>query len=188
MVDLKFIDEKTSLAGTNRMEILMFMLQDKASVPDAPLFGINVFKVREIIVVPKLFEGPNKKDSIAGTANIRGKAVPVIDSNEYFGYNSDCPPSILVVSEFNGSTQGFLAHEVHDISQLKWADMIEPPELVTELSGYVLTGKIKADPRFDGVPVLMHSSLSASENERLAMKVGADAYSQIKTQGVFRNP
>jgi len=52
MVDFKSIDEKTNLAGTNRMEILMFMLQDKDKVPDAPLFGINVFKVRELMVVP----------------------------------------------------------------------------------------------------------------------------------------
>ena len=44
------------------------------------------------------------------------------------------------------------------------------------LDGYVLSGKIKSDPRFDGVPVLMHSSLSASENERLGMKAGVDSY------------
>lgn len=298
MVDFKSIDEKTNLAGTNRMEILMFMLQDKNKVPDAPLFGINVFKVRELMVVPQLLEGPNKRESIAGMANIRGKAVPVIDLNKYFGTDSDCSGNILVVSEFNGSTQGFLVHEVHDITQLEWIDMQEPPEMVIELSGqnrgnvltamsklddgrmlliidveqvisevlgssyetieatemptdhrgktvffvddskvarlqigkildkmglnhecakngdqawtklsalaeeatqsggtlsdsinavvtdvempvmdgYVLTAKIKADRRFDNVPVLMHSSLSASENERLGMKVGADAY------------
>jgi two-component system chemotaxis response regulator CheV len=298
MVDFKSIDEKTNLAGTNRMEILMFMLQDQNKVPDAPLFGINVFKVRELMVVPQLLEGPNKREAIAGMANIRGKAVPVIDLNSYFGTSSDCDGNILVVSEFNGSTQGFLVHEVHDITQLEWIDMQEPPELVTELAGqkrgnvltamskledgrmlliidveqvisevlgssyesieatemptdhqgntvffvddskvarmqigkilekmglqcesanngdeawqrlsvladeaeesgvklcktlnavvtdvempvmdgYVLTGKIKADKRFDNVPVLMHSSLSASENERLGMKVGADAY------------
>jgi len=40
----------------------------------------------------------------------------------------------------------------------------------------VLTGKIKADPRFNGIPVMMHSSLSATENKRLGMKVGVDAY------------
>lgn len=298
MVDFKSIDEKTNLAGTNRMEILMFMLQDKEKHPDAPLFGINVFKVRELMVVPPLLEGPNKRESIAGMANIRGKAVPVIDLNSYFGTDQESSGNILVVSEFNGSTQGFLVHEVHDITQLEWVDMQEPPELVTELSGqsrgnvltamskledgtmlliidveqviaevlgssfesiettemptdhsgktvffvddskvarmqickildkmginhesakngdeawnmllamadeaeksgvnladtikavitdvempvmdgYVLTGKIKKDRRFDDVPVLMHSSLSASENERLGMKVGADAY------------
>ena len=45
-----------------------------------------------------------------------------------------------------------------------------------EMDGYVLTGKLKADPRFNGIPVMMHSSLSASENKRLGVKVGADAY------------
>lgn len=149
MVDFKSIDEKTNLAGTNRMEILMFMLQDKNKVPDAPLFGINVFKVRELMVVPQLLEGPNKRESIAGMANIRGKAVPVIDLNKYFGTDSDCSGNILVVSEFNGSTQGFLVHEVHDITQLEWIDMQEPPEMVIELSGQnrgnVLTAMSKLD-------------------------------------------
>jgi len=44
------------------------------------------------------------------------------------------------------------------------------------MDGYVLTTKIKEDARFNGIPVMMHSSLSASQNKKLGMKVGADAY------------
>jgi len=45
-----------------------------------------------------------------------------------------------------------------------------------EMDGYMLTRRIKADPRFRKVPVLMHSSLSSSSNERLGLSVGVDRY------------
>jgi two-component system chemotaxis response regulator CheV len=45
-----------------------------------------------------------------------------------------------------------------------------------EMDGYMLTRKIKTDPRFEGVPVLMHSSLSGTSNQQLGQSVGVDAY------------
>ena len=45
-----------------------------------------------------------------------------------------------------------------------------------EMDGYVLTQKIKADPRLQHLPVIMHSSLSAAANQAMGKKVGADAY------------
>jgi len=45
-----------------------------------------------------------------------------------------------------------------------------------EMDGFVLTKKIKSDARFDGIPVIMHSSLSADSNQNLGLSVGADDY------------
>jgi two-component system chemotaxis response regulator CheV len=45
-----------------------------------------------------------------------------------------------------------------------------------EMDGYMLTRKIKADKRFNGIPVLMHSSLSSSSNQQLGKSVGVDEY------------
>jgi two-component system chemotaxis response regulator CheV len=45
-----------------------------------------------------------------------------------------------------------------------------------EMDGYVLTKNIKADARFDGVPVVMHSSLSSEANRSMGKAVGVDAY------------
>jgi len=45
-----------------------------------------------------------------------------------------------------------------------------------EMDGYVLTRKIKADSRFDGIPVVMHSSLSSEANRAMGKQVGVDAY------------
>jgi CheY-like chemotaxis protein len=45
-----------------------------------------------------------------------------------------------------------------------------------EMDGYVLTRHIKSDPRFDGIPVVMHSSLSSEANRAMGKSVGVDAY------------
>lgn len=45
-----------------------------------------------------------------------------------------------------------------------------------EMDGYILTKKIKSDARFNGVPVIMHSSLSGMSNQKLGASVGVDEY------------
>jgi two-component system chemotaxis response regulator CheV len=45
-----------------------------------------------------------------------------------------------------------------------------------EMDGFTLTRNIKDDPRFDGIPVMIHSSLSGSATENHAKSAGADAY------------
>ena len=45
-----------------------------------------------------------------------------------------------------------------------------------EMDGYVLTKHIKSDPRFAGIPVIMHSSLSSEANQQLGRSVGVDDY------------
>jgi two-component system chemotaxis response regulator CheV len=61
--------------------------------------------------------------------------------------------------------------EVTDLISLVLTD-IEMPEM----DGYILTKKIKSDPRFAGVPVIMHSSLSGMSNQQLGKSVGVDEY------------
>jgi two-component system chemotaxis response regulator CheV len=61
--------------------------------------------------------------------------------------------------------------EVKDVVQLVLTDVEMP-----EMDGYILTKTIKSDPRFAGIPVLMHSSLSSSSNEQLGKSVGVDEY------------
>jgi len=60
---------------------------------------------------------------------------------------------------------------VTDLIQIILTDVEMP-----EMDGYVLTKKIKSDARFNGIPVIMHSSLSSSANQKLGMAVGVDDY------------
>jgi two-component system chemotaxis response regulator CheV len=58
-----------------------------------------------------------------------------------------------------------------DYVQLVLTDVEMP-----EMDGYLLTKNIKADPRFAGIPVIMHSSLSSMSNQQLGRSVGVDEY------------
>jgi two-component system chemotaxis response regulator CheV len=44
------------------------------------------------------------------------------------------------------------------------------------MDGYVLTQNIKNDKRFEGIPVVMHSSLSSDANRAMGKRVGVDYY------------
>ena len=55
-------------------------------------------------------------------------------------------------------------------------DLILVDAEMPEMDGYVLTRNIKADPRFNGIPVVMHSSLSSEANRAMGKQVGVDAY------------
>ena len=55
-------------------------------------------------------------------------------------------------------------------------DVILVDAEMPEMDGYVLTRHIKSDPRFNGIPVVMHSSLSSEANRAMGKSVGVDAY------------
>lgn len=291
---LRRIDARTRLAGANKLEILLFTLGVDMSTGRKETFGINVFKVREVIRIPTITRAPDMPPAVEGMVSLRGVLVPVVDLAKYIGISTDAPPSIMIVTEYNGHTQGFLVGEVDTILRLDWAQMKVPPSMLVarmgglvtavtelpdsrlvmmldvekiladtsqiddshlfaslqpiekqnrtvfyaddssvarkqiertlevlgikgisaingrqgwdelqkiatqaevanrpvtdfiqlvlsdvempEMDGYVLTKNIKSDPRFAGIPVLMHSSLSSDANKQLGFSVGVDEY------------
>ncbi|MBL8489455.1 MAG: chemotaxis protein CheV [Rhodocyclaceae bacterium] len=295
MSDLfKNIEARTRLAGTNKLEILLFSLGTDNRTGRRETFGINVFKVREVMRTPPITAAPDMPSSVKGMVSLRGVLVPVVDLAEYIGMQPDTPRDIMIVTEYNGHTQGFLVEAVDTILRLDWAHMRVPPDMLTanmgglvtavtelgdgrlvmmldvervlaetskyddrfmfesirplerpdltvvfaddssvargqiertlnalglkfigavngrvawdeltriaayaeaahrpvkeivhlvltdvempEMDGYILTKNIKSDPRFAGIPVIMHSSLSSMSNQQLGRSVGVDEY------------
>ena len=291
---LESVDARTRLAGSNRMEILLF------SLGTSEMFGINVFKVREVTRTPMITRTPNMPAGVEGLISLRGNVIPVVSLGSVLnlGGNSAEQSGTMMVTEYNKRTLGFLVHEVDRIIRVEW-DKVRAPEglvstaqsfitaitelppdsgagqagrLVTildveqimaatfgeplvmdvapvadggehnlffvddsavarkkitevldrmgikhkhalngleawtrlsgmaahaqqtgtsladelelilvdaempEMDGYVLTRHIKSDPRFDGIPVVMHSSLSSEANRAMGKSVGVDAY------------
>ncbi|MFA6921490.1 MAG: chemotaxis protein [Gallionella sp.] len=292
---LKNIDARTKLAGTNKLEILMFSLGMDTRTGREETFGINVFKVREVMRIPAITRAPEMPASVEGMVSLRGALVPVIDLAKYIGLVTDGKPEIMIVTEYNGHTQGFLVKAVDNILRLDWSAMRVPPAMLVaelgglvtaitelkdkrlvmmidvekvlaetghfgtdevifnavkplgkenrtvffaddssvarnqisrtldamgvkyisaingrqawielakmadyaehsniplkdmiqviltdvempEMDGYMLTRKIKEDKRFNGIPVLMHSSLSSTSNQQMGKSVGVDEY------------
>jgi len=72
---------------------------------------------------------------------------------------------------------GMAAHaQASGQSLLDEVNLILVDAEMPEMDGYVLTKNIKSDSRFDGIPVVMHSSLSSEANRSMGKSVGVDAY------------
>ncbi len=135
---LKRIDGRTKLAGTNKLEILMFSLGVDTRTQREETFGINVFKVREVMRIPDITRAPEMPPAVEGMVSLRGALVPVIHLAKYIGLQTDGEPEIMIVTEYNGHTQGFLVKAVDNILRLDWSAMRVPPAmLVAEMGGLV---------------------------------------------------
>ncbi len=281
------LDARSKLAGSNRMEILLFKLGT------SEVFGINVFKVREVSKTPFITKAPNMPKGVEGLISLRGNVIPVVSLARTLRLG-DAPLEFggaMMVTEYSKRTLGFLVHEVDRILRVDW-DKVHAPDSVLsgaqdfitaitqigdgrlvsildveavmaqtfgdtpigqiarlhserehnvffvddsivarrkitevldklgvkhkhavngleawmrlqglaahaqqtggslrqelelilvdaempEMDGYVLTRNLKGDARFDGIPVVMHSSLSSEANRAMGKAVGVDAY------------
>ncbi|ENO87501.1 chemotaxis protein [Thauera linaloolentis] len=136
---LKNIDARTRLAGTNKLEILLFTLGVDARTGRRETFGINVFKVREVMRTPSITAAPEMPASVEGMVSLRGTLVPVVDLARYIGMSVETPREIMIVTEYNGHTQGFLVEAVDTILRLDWSQMRVPPEMLTANMGGLVT-------------------------------------------------
>ena len=136
---LKNIDARTKLAGNNKLEILMFTLGVDNRSGRRETYGINVFKVREVMRVPEITQSPDMPTAVEGMVSLRGTLVPVIDLAKYVGVQCDVKPVIMIVTEYNGHTQGFLVEAVDTILRLDWSSMRVPPEMLNSQTGGLVT-------------------------------------------------
>ncbi len=129
------VDQRTRLVGQNRMELLLFHLGGKQT------FGINVFKVREVIAKPTLRHLPGSNPIVCGVANIRGRTVSVIDLARAIGFAAqsieDDQDAKVIVTEFNRSVQGFWVSAVDRIVNVNW-ETVKPPPRGTERESYLV--------------------------------------------------
>jgi two-component system chemotaxis response regulator CheV len=121
---LDSVNQRTQLVGENRLELLLFKLRGRQR------FGINVFKVREVMPCPRLTLLPKQDTFIKGVAHIRGQTISVIDLSKSTGGPAieQTEDSFIIIAEYNRSVQGFLVAGVERIVTLSWADVMAPPE------------------------------------------------------------
>ena len=108
---LESVNQRTKLVGENRLELLLFRVRGKQ------LYGINVFKVKEIIQCPRLTSLPGSNRVVRGVVHIRSGTTPILDMSLATGG----PPleevngAFVIITEYNGATQGFLVASVDKI-------------------------------------------------------------------------
>jgi two-component system chemotaxis response regulator CheV len=143
----KDIEQRAQLAGNNRFELLLFKLGEAANTTHRELYGINVFKVREILVMPEVTVVAGADERVLGVADIRGQIIPVIDLAKVAGCTPKDGPKILLVTEFARTTQGFAVQEVDDIVRLEWDQVLSAE---SHSSGKTVTSLARLDGSVDG--------------------------------------
>jgi len=121
---LDSVNQRTQLVGQNRLELLLFRLNGRQR------FGINVFKVREVLQCPPLTAMPKLNPLVRGVAHIRGQTISVIDlSMATRGRRiEDISNAFIVIAEYNRSVQGFLVGAVERIINTNWDAIMPPPQ------------------------------------------------------------
>jgi two-component system chemotaxis response regulator CheV len=121
---LDSVNQRTQLVGQNRLELLLFRLNGRQR------FGINVFKVREVLQCPPLTSMPKLNKLVRGVAHIRGQTISVIDLSMATGGKriENLSTSFIVIAEYNRSVQGFLVGAVERIINTNWDAIMPPPQ------------------------------------------------------------
>ncbi len=118
------VDERSNLTNSNMFELLLFRLGGDANGERSELFGINVFKVREIVAMPKVTAVAGSAPYMLGVVNLRGQIIPVLDLPSITGCTPKTGLNILLVTEFARSTQAFAVESVEDIVRLDWRQVL----------------------------------------------------------------
>ncbi|MBF0566168.1 MAG: chemotaxis protein CheV [Nitrospirae bacterium] len=123
------VDQRTNLALSNQMEMLTFYLTDEQ------LYGINVFKIVEVIeCTTKITKIPNSHPAVKGTINFRGSSVAVIDLSEALAmppvdYKSNV--SYIIICEYNDTVQGFLISAPDTLINKSWEEIKSPTGFIS---------------------------------------------------------
>ena len=130
---LESVDGRTMLAGSNRMEILLFALGTSET------FGINVFKVREVSATPFITKAPNMPRGVEGLISLRGNVIPVLSLAKILGLAQPGDPlgGSMMVMEYSKRTLGFLVESVDRIIRVEWDKVRAPENVSSSLHNYI---------------------------------------------------
>jgi two-component system chemotaxis response regulator CheV len=141
------IDQRTRLAGANQMELLMFHLGTEE------IYGINVFKIREVMQLPPVTRIPDSDPRILGLVNLRGENIALVDLAQAIGLGRiETAGAKLIIAEYNDNKQGFLVGGVDRIIRMSWEHIQIPPAMVQSSRQGAVTAVTKLE---DGRMVLI---------------------------------
>ena len=130
---LDSVDARTRLAGSNKMEVLLFSLGTRE------IFGINVFKVREVGRTPHITKTPNMPRGVEGLISLRGNVIPVLSLAKVIGIARPGQGlgNSMMVTEYSKRTLGFLVSSVDRIVRVDWERVRAPENVSSGTHGFI---------------------------------------------------
>lgn len=122
-------------SGTNELEIMEFVIAGE-------LFGINVAKVREIMIAQEVKKMPNSHNVVEGVFKSRNEIITVIDLGKYLNLPKSQNPStdIFIVTHFNKLNFAFHVESVAGIARVSWESIKKPDRVIYGGDEGVATG------------------------------------------------
>ena len=111
------------------------------------LYGIEITKVREIILITEITRIPETPDFLKGLINLRSTVIPVIDLRVRFGLPEAelSDESRIMVLQACGKTIGIMVDAVSEVLRVKQEQIAPPPPTVAGLGRDYLSGLVKLD-------------------------------------------
>jgi two-component system chemotaxis response regulator CheV len=126
------VDARTNLAGSNKMEILLF------SIGSNEVFGINVFKVKEVTRNVRITKTPNMPQGVDGIVSLRGHVMPVLNLSRFMGLGKPDEQHVMMVAEYSRHVLGFLVKDVDRIIRVDW-DKVRAAEGMMSGNSHLIT-------------------------------------------------
>ena len=126
--------------GTNELEVLEFKIDDHC-------YGINVAKIKEIIVYQEVTPVPNAHPSIEGIFMPRDTMITAIDLRNCLQRGASKPGGLFIITNFNKLDIAFHVDAVVGIHRVSWADIIKPNATISKAEESISTGIIKLEER-----------------------------------------
>ena len=122
--------------GTNELEVLEFKIDDHC-------YGINVAKIKEIIVYQEVTPVPNAHPSIEGIFMPRDTMITAIDLRNCLQRGASKPGGLFIVTNFNKLDIAFHVDSVVGIHRVSWSEIIKPNATISKAEESISTGIIK---------------------------------------------
>lgn len=140
--------------GQNELEIIDFRLyEEKDEGIYEWILGVNVAKVREVLVLPTLTKVPNMPKEVEGMAEIRGELMPVVNLAKWLNIRE--PKNIkkyLIFMEFLRQRIGIIIHKANRIRRISWQDIKTAPQILNAKLNGRITGVVEIE---DGLLLIL---------------------------------
>ncbi|MGL2531683.1 chemotaxis protein CheW [Helicobacter pylori] len=149
------IDKTTSLHLNNEVQFLCFRLDAEK---DAQLYGMNIFKIREIIhydgEVTEILGGSD--GVMLGFLSVRGESIPLVDVKRWLHYNASDPirdlkecsvkddHNLVIVCHFSNHSIALKVLKIERIIHKNWTEIS-----AGDKQGIEANNKLSALTRFD---------------------------------------
>ena len=156
--------------GTNELEVHEFKIDDHC-------YGINVAKIKEIIVYQEVTPVPNAHPSIEGIFMPRDTMITAIDLRNCLQRGASQPGGLFIITNFNKLDIAFHVDAVVGIHRVSWADIIKPNATISKTEESISTGIIKFENQL--IIILDFEKIVADINPRKEVPIVLAEDSQL---------